>query len=543
VLLQDQLKRYKDFFSEFLNILFTIPIRFPWIPVFLTIGIVLRITGFRTAFIWYDEMFSLEMTRQGLLEMIQSLKTNISPPGWEISLWFLTRVFGWNDFSLRILSILAGIAILILVYRISLILKFTREQQIASLALIAILPYQILVTQQGRVYAIFALLYLLGIYGLVSGRWILLGISISGMLWSHNISFLFIPGLILAGINTNYRNWKKLLSIVGIASATYLPWVSETIRHVGLSAPWFKPITVVSFFVQLYEVFFAWGFPNGYAFITVAFYWLISLIVTALIISSTLWSVKSLQVLTQTISRFFKKNSGMQHNHVSTLHHFQNSPNAQQTLLLAFGIPFLLLFATSILVRNVFFNRTIYPLTIPLIMWLVLFYGKPYSNKVHMLIWIISILFITGILPYWTPSQIGQSGIQDLKNVISASSTSSQKDLREDVIIYHNTGLSALIFNYYFPSYKNYLIDGNNVLGAIDLHIAKTRMKRITPEELPRQKTWVVWTRYSDLEIINRVADKRFRDLVNKYDCPLVTIIPYPNSWDFYVYLCDLEDR
>jgi hypothetical protein len=98
---------------------------FPWIYALFSVGALLRLSGFTVGKLWYDEIFSLEMSRQNLFEMINALKITLSPPGWEILLWFVTRIFGWNAFGIRLPSIFASIVTLWIVQKIGVSLNLT----------------------------------------------------------------------------------------------------------------------------------------------------------------------------------------------------------------------------------------------------------------------------------------------------------------------------------------------------------------------------------------------------------------------------------
>ena len=113
---QSNLSNIKLKFSNFGKNIYQQITEFPWISSILAVGVVLRVSGFVTGSIYYDELFSLQITHQGLFEMISSLRPNLSPPGFEVLLWVVTRIFGWNTFSLRLPSVLAGILSLWLVY-------------------------------------------------------------------------------------------------------------------------------------------------------------------------------------------------------------------------------------------------------------------------------------------------------------------------------------------------------------------------------------------------------------------------------------------
>jgi hypothetical protein len=516
--------RIRERFLAFYDIFKKSFTEIPWLPAIFMAGAVLRISGFTVGSIWYDEMFSLQITHQGFGEMLRSLHRNISPPGWEILLWLLTRILGWNEFSLRVLSVISGIAALWMTAKISSALQFTRSQQIAGLAVVAFLPYQLIAAQQGRVYALFAFLYLLGIYGVIVRNWLLLGVSIGGMLWCHNISFLFIPGLIIAALYLQPNQWQKIFVSAGVAMLAFVPWIRISVTQAGYATPFFTPITIISFLYNFYAAFFAWGiFPWSMKLPVIC--WLVLTCFLPVIYSFIVWLARALLAIT----RFSQHEMKPAANDISV--------KGRQVLFIWFFCPFFLVLAASVVFRNVFIYRVIYLFSIPMILWLVQIYVSHKSNLFHKTVWALTIFVMTITLLYWSPTQIGGSAVEDLSSVLKKSH--GDKD-----VFYHNTGLSFLVFDYYFPNHTNYLVDGTELLGYVDLQVVKTPAKQISPDELPLQadRVWLVWTRNEDLEIINQAADMKMKKFVEKHQCPLTTIIHYPQSWDVYVYLCDLQD-
>lgn len=515
--------RIRGRFLAFYDILKKSFTEIPWLPAIFVAGAVLRISGFTTGSIWYDEMFSLQITHQGFGEMLQSLHLNISPPGWEILLWLLTHVSGWNKFSLRVISVISGIAALWMTAKISASLEFTKEQQIAGLAVVAFLPYQLIAAQQGRVYALFAFLYLLGIYGVIVGNWLFLGLSIGGMLWGHNISFLFIPGLIIAALYLHPDQWRRIFAAGLFAMLAFVPWMRISVTQAGYATPFFTPITITSFLYNFYAAFFAWGvFPWSMKLPVIC--WLVLTCFLPVFFYFIGWLAKTLLV----IIRFSPRDTKLTENNIFM--------KGGRVLFILFFCPFLLVLAASIMYKNVFLYRVVYLFSIPMILWLAWVYVNQNPNFFHKTIWVLTVFVMTITLAYWSPVQIGGSAIEDLSLIVRDSH-------EEHDIFYHNTGLSFLVFDYYFPGHVSYLMDGEDLLGYVDLQVTKTPAKQISPDELPRQggRVWLVWTRNVDLEVINKSANFKMQGIVEKYQCPLVTIIPYPQSWDVYVYLCDMH--
>ena len=90
-----------------------------WSYGILSLGAALRLVGLGTSALHYDEAFSLVIVRQDLLDMVRALTQNISPPGWEIGLWLITRLLGFSELASRVLPLLANIATLWVVYRLA----------------------------------------------------------------------------------------------------------------------------------------------------------------------------------------------------------------------------------------------------------------------------------------------------------------------------------------------------------------------------------------------------------------------------------------
>ena len=200
-------------------------------------------------------------------------------------------------------------------------------------------------------------------------------------------------------------------------------------------------------------------------------------------------------------------------------------------LFISFMAPLTLMIIVSIYKQNIIIYRTFSLIVPTFIMWLVYHFVVNKPNIFHKAIWFGSIcIVVVGIL-YWSPTQVG-SGMKELSAIVENSFKSTDA-------FYHNTGLTALIFKYYFPDRPQYLIDGNDTLGLLDLRETKTNIQDLAPEKVPAKRLWVVWTRAKDLETINMTSDKRTRELVQ--NCQLISVLNYPESWNVEVYLCELH--
>jgi hypothetical protein len=200
-------------------------------------------------------------------------------------------------------------------------------------------------------------------------------------------------------------------------------------------------------------------------------------------------------------------------------------------LLLAFLQPLGLMILAAILHKNVILYRTIFLVIPPFIMWMVYTLVPASPNIMHKVIWGVSAVIIIAGLATWTPKQQG-GNLDEFAQFV-------EKHFQSGDAFYHNNGLSAIVFNYYFPDKPNYLMSAQGLLGEADLYATKIEPVRYEPSRVPAERVWVVWAHHVDLERINHEADIKTSNMVT--DCPLVSVLHYPQSWDNEIYLCEME--
>jgi hypothetical protein len=412
------------------------------------------------------------------------------------------------------------------VLKLSQVFQFTNAQKIATLLVLAFLPFQLITAQQGRVYAIFTLLYLVGLYTAVSGLWVYFGIAIVGLLWSHYISILFIPTLFIIAFILHPKNWKKILVAVSLAGITFLPWIPVFLNHASNPIPWFRPLDVETFILSGYYSLFGWGLPGLIPSFALLYFTLFPILLIMDYIFG-LFRLKSTLLFVNLRNGFI----GNRSKNPSPANWLNSYKGIAPILFSSFIVPLILMTAVSIYLQNIIIYRTLSLIMPSFIMWLVFYIVGQKSNLIQKAFIAGSVcLLAIGIL-FWSPTQIG-GDILRLSSVVENS-------FRYSDAFYHNTGLTAMIFKYYFPNRPQYLIDGNDTLGLIDLSETKTNIQRLSFEKVPAQRLWVVWSRAEDLKIINRSADERFANFVQK--CQIVGFLKYPESWDVEVYLCSIK--
>ncbi|HUI90238.1 MAG TPA: glycosyltransferase family 39 protein [Anaerolineales bacterium] len=200
-----------------------------------------RLLGIASRPIWYDEAFSILFSAKGLSSMLYgtlaatgSGTADIHPIGYYTLLWLWMRVFGQSLIAARILSILAGMGVVCLVYLIGRELFGETTAQVAML-FSALAPFQIHYAQEIRMYSFMAMWLLLATYAYVRGSragklrwWILFAVACALAQYMQNLSAFYLVSLAVTPVLQ--RDWKSLKAVVlsGLAAVVlYLPWLIE----------------------------------------------------------------------------------------------------------------------------------------------------------------------------------------------------------------------------------------------------------------------------------------------------------------------------
>ncbi len=264
------------------------------VALVLPLSIVLRIPRLDTRPIWYDDAFSIFLSRGSLKEIIAGTAADTMPPLY----YFLLK--GWMSLCnqvwfLRTLSIVFSLGIIVLVY-LGASKWFNQRAGLWAALFTAVSPLQIYHAQEIRMYALltFALLaYILFFIRLWNERvedrvsWVdWIGLVLCGTLsvYSHNLAIFsivvpniflvfkrewrFLGKLVLAqvGIGILWLPWLVFvpLQVVKIQTAFWTPQpglreILQTIIafHTNLPLPdWFLPIAVFTSVLAITLVFY-----------------------------------------------------------------------------------------------------------------------------------------------------------------------------------------------------------------------------------------------------------------------------------------------
>ena len=210
-----------------------------------------RLLGVMARPLWYDEAFSILFARQGPAAMVLGTfgtgaagAAEEHPLLYYLFLWVWMLVFGETPAVVRLFSIIFGLAIVWLVFRLSTDLfgEETAESSkrspappvaLLSAALVALAPFQIYYAQEVRMYAQLAALIVAAAWALWRGMhsrgwgwWGLFALIAALAQYTHSLAFIYL--LVLALTPLLARRWHavKAVAIAGlVALLLYLPWL------------------------------------------------------------------------------------------------------------------------------------------------------------------------------------------------------------------------------------------------------------------------------------------------------------------------------
>lgn len=276
--------------------------------VLLAVATVVRVIGIGTGPVDYDNAFSILFAEKGPIAMLAGtiqpgarLAPDIHPLAYYVTLWGWMNVFGESLPSVRMLSVLFGIGIVIFAY---LLLKamFDDPQLVFWGTLgIALSPFEVHYSQEIRMYALMAFAQSIATYALWQGLhseqrrwWVLFAVCAALAQYTQNLAVFYLAPLALTPVLM--KKWDKIKMVVLaslLALLLYLPWLLNLpsqlakIQH----SYWVSPPTIRTVFTTLLS--FVTNLPVDTAWIPLAMS--TSLAVVALVAYQTFLAIKNRQ--------------------------------------------------------------------------------------------------------------------------------------------------------------------------------------------------------------------------------------------------------
>ena len=193
--------------------------------------------------LWYDEAFTGVLMRVGREEFWNVISKDPHPPLYYLLLKGWTYIFGVNDFSLRSLSAIFGVLLIIAVYYLVKKL-FSRETAEIAAFLTAVNPFLISYSVEARSYMMFGFLMALAVYFLVLRKMNLFVLTLIVLMFVHYMFAAFVPVMLLYYFYLVWREKRGLLRglvrivpFILVALYLYLPVLNNSVYN-SLNIDW-----------------------------------------------------------------------------------------------------------------------------------------------------------------------------------------------------------------------------------------------------------------------------------------------------------------
>lgn len=439
------------------------------------IGVILRVQGINKTAIWFDESITIYMARMPLLNMIKTTQLGFNPPLWEIIVWANFKIFGESIFSLRLPSLVSSIASMWVVLKILSHFEFSYWTKVAVIFFVALIPYNLWLAQDGRVYSLLSLLYLTAFWFTLQKRWLGVISSVGLILYAHTFGSFFVSAIYLIAIFQDPTNWKKITLLFSVSLITFIPWLFVIVNLTSSNSS-LPPMTTLSILDSLSSIYFAKTIPSPYG-----------LFIIPLILSTIVIGIASILVnFASFILKTGVRNLFRHEKHIQDL----NLRFAQLSILSLF--PFFIMVSIGLFWKNLIYYRPLSPLVIPSIFWMVYLFFL-YSRKIIQLTILISWLFFTLIgLLNWNPTVKG-GGIDNIATYIKTH-------WQEGDIIYHATATTYLPFSHYLSSKPTFLLNENLPESLLSNDLQKAfGLNKISIESIAYERIWIIYAIDPDL--------------------------------------------
>ncbi len=147
--------------------------------------------------LWLDEATSVFQAKMGFSEMLTNLRTtDVHPPLYFTVLWGAVRVFGSSEMAVRLPSIVAGLALLPVLYLCGEEL-YDRRTGLVAAAIGSVSPLLVWYSQEARMYALFMVFAVAAVWlqarAIRRGRtldWMLYAVVTAALVWTQYFAVL-----------------------------------------------------------------------------------------------------------------------------------------------------------------------------------------------------------------------------------------------------------------------------------------------------------------------------------------------------------------
>jgi hypothetical protein len=170
----------------------------------------------------------------GLSRVLQLVYSNqeTSPPGYFVAAWMLNHVVPDSALASRMVSFIAGVAVIPLTYVLGVLALRNRLAALLGGLLVALAPFMIFFSTEGRPFMLVTVLCLISTIALLKavrtntiGWWVLYGVSSAAAVYTHYTAIFLLGLQVVWAAVACRRAWKGLLIANAAVILVYLPWL------------------------------------------------------------------------------------------------------------------------------------------------------------------------------------------------------------------------------------------------------------------------------------------------------------------------------
>jgi len=210
--------------------------------------------------LWYDETFTVAVSRLPIERMMQAVAGDVHPPLWYVVEWATIRLLGESPWAVRAPALLFGLASVWLTYRLALALDCDRETARWAAVLLAVMPAQMFYAQEARMYTMLQFFILLAVLGLYEHRYLRMCVGLVGALYTHNLApfFVLVVGLLaLWHWKAHWRAyWQEAALTASGVTLAWVPWLPVALRQAQAVGEgfWMQDCSLGGYLLPLYRL-------------------------------------------------------------------------------------------------------------------------------------------------------------------------------------------------------------------------------------------------------------------------------------------------
>ena len=152
----------------------------------------LRIVTLGAAPLWYDEQFTVLVSRMDYAHMLAAVAADAHPPAFFVLSWVWGRVAGTGEIAMRLWPAIFGAASVAAADAVLRRWEVSPAARLAALTWLGFSGWQIAMSQEARMYTMLQLLYLLAVLAAVSGHPAAFAAAGAGLLMTHAWGWLYL---------------------------------------------------------------------------------------------------------------------------------------------------------------------------------------------------------------------------------------------------------------------------------------------------------------------------------------------------------------